>query len=245
MRIILFIFFAFTLSTSAFTQNKIHGRVLDKETGEAIKNVNIVIAGTTNGTITNSNGEFHLDLKENKAQLVLSHLTYQKLNIVLNSKKKVQNIELNKATYQMEVIDIGLSSYSGPSEFKTQKEDTFNKNLNDKIDSYTSKEINIIEDFAEFPEGLENLKAFFGINFRYPKSIITQSAAGVIYIVIKIDENGLVKQDQIIVNGDGDKNEIKNEVERLLSIMPRWYPAFQRGVAVPIKVLIPLKYSVI
>lgn len=55
----------------------IKGIVTDAESGEALKNVNIILAGTRRGTTTNEAGEFYLkDISEGKQTLEFSHIGY-------------------------------------------------------------------------------------------------------------------------------------------------------------------------
>ena len=54
----------------------VSGVVIDSLTGKPMANVNISIAGTTGGGITNESGEFHLDLPRIPAVLWFSHVGY-------------------------------------------------------------------------------------------------------------------------------------------------------------------------
>ena len=52
-------------STLAFAQNQVNGIVTDK-TGEPLIGVNVVEKGTTNGVITDFNGQFTLNVAQGK-----------------------------------------------------------------------------------------------------------------------------------------------------------------------------------
>ena len=58
-------------STLAFAQNQVNGIVTDK-TGEPLIGVNVVEKGTTNGVITDFNGQFTLNVAQGKT-LVFSY----------------------------------------------------------------------------------------------------------------------------------------------------------------------------
>lgn len=61
-------------STLAFAQNQVNGIVTDK-TGEPLIGVNVVEKGTTNGVITDFNGQFTLNVAQGKT-LVFSYVGY-------------------------------------------------------------------------------------------------------------------------------------------------------------------------
>ena len=57
-------------STLAFAQNQVNGIVTDK-TGEPLIGVNVVEKGTTNGVITDFNGQFTLNVAQGKDTRIL------------------------------------------------------------------------------------------------------------------------------------------------------------------------------
>ncbi|MDR8393131.1 TonB family protein [Aliifodinibius sp. S!AR15-10] len=67
------------------TENGITGKLVDKETGEPIAGVNIVVKGTSTGTSTNRNGEFSLEgIPEGGQEITISHVRYDMLTMKLN-----------------------------------------------------------------------------------------------------------------------------------------------------------------
>ena len=62
----------------ATAQSKLSGRVIDNETKKPLEGISLFLSHTTNGTITNSKGEFQLDhLKPGKYELVATSLNYE------------------------------------------------------------------------------------------------------------------------------------------------------------------------
>jgi len=59
---------------------KITGKIVDAVTGEPIIGCSVVVKGTTNGTISDSNGDFRLDAPDN-AVLTISYIGYLKTDI--------------------------------------------------------------------------------------------------------------------------------------------------------------------
>lgn len=66
-------------------ENKlIHGQVIDAETGQAIPGVNILLSGTTIGTVTDMDGKYQLQLTEDAQNLSFDARGYQKQQIAID-----------------------------------------------------------------------------------------------------------------------------------------------------------------
>lgn len=73
--ILLFLYVCLSLSTKA--QQPLKGRVVDAETSEAMPFVSVFVNTTTIGTTTNEKGEFFLELKPGKYEIVVSYMGYE------------------------------------------------------------------------------------------------------------------------------------------------------------------------
>ena len=83
----------------------IKGVVFDSKTNEPLPYVNILIKGTTNGTITNSNGEFELDEElAGDAVLIISFIGYKNLELKFDS---IANRKLVTIFMEEEEIALG------------------------------------------------------------------------------------------------------------------------------------------
>ena len=56
------LFLLLLTSHITFAQTNVSGKVTDARTGEAVVGVNVVVKGTTQGTITNENGEYTISV---------------------------------------------------------------------------------------------------------------------------------------------------------------------------------------
>ena len=79
---------------------KISGVITDQN-GEPIIGVNVVVKGTTNGTITGLDGDFVLEVPE-KSTLVISYIGYVQKEIAINS-NSTYNIKLMEDTQKLDV----------------------------------------------------------------------------------------------------------------------------------------------
>lgn len=76
---------------SVFGQNLIKGYVLDGQK-EPLIGVNVLVEGTTNGTITDVNGNFQISASDADVTLVFSYLGYLSQEIQVNASNKVEVI---------------------------------------------------------------------------------------------------------------------------------------------------------
>lgn len=94
-------------STLAFAQNRVTGVVTDK-TGEPLIGVNVLEKGTTNGTVTDIDGKFTVNMPHGKT-LVFSFIGFVTQEIKVTS--NVVNVVLNEDTKTLdEVVVIGYGS---------------------------------------------------------------------------------------------------------------------------------------
>jgi len=100
---LLFLCYQDSLGQQKYT---ISGFVTDN-LGEELIGANVIIAGTTRGTITNTYGFYSLTLEKGKYTLEFSYLGYitQKVEVDLKEKRKL-NIALEESTEQLEEVEI-------------------------------------------------------------------------------------------------------------------------------------------
>lgn len=97
-------------SLPAVTQQvaKLKGVILDAKTGEPIIGANVLVKGTTNGTITNFDGEYQLDAPVGSA-LVVSFIGYKTIEVKATA--NAQTIKLAEDTETLgEVIVVGYTT---------------------------------------------------------------------------------------------------------------------------------------
>jgi len=96
-----------TLGVGATAQNKvITGNVTDEQ-GEFLPGVTVVEKGTTNGTVTNVDGNFSLTIGSNAAVIVFSYIGMETQEIEIGSQSTI-NVSLKSSTIGMdEVVVVG------------------------------------------------------------------------------------------------------------------------------------------
>jgi len=103
----------FTVNTAEagiIQQIKVTGKVTDDQTGEAIPGVNIVVKGTTIGTMTDIAGSFSLSVGNRDAILVFSFIGYIIQEIPLNGRSTLNVALASEITGLEEVVVIGYGT---------------------------------------------------------------------------------------------------------------------------------------
>src|SRR5690606_40108129 len=74
----------------AIAQQQVSGTVTDYTSGEALPGVNILIQGTTTGTITDMSGNFSLSVPSSDAVLVFSFIGYETEEVTVGDRKSTR-----------------------------------------------------------------------------------------------------------------------------------------------------------
>src|SRR5688572_18641186 len=103
------ILFLLLLTTGlALAQSTVKGKVTDARTGEGVAGANVIVKGTTQGTITDANGDFSLDVPANST-LQFSFIGYISEEMAVTG--ETVDIQLSEdITSLEEVVISGLAS---------------------------------------------------------------------------------------------------------------------------------------
>jgi len=82
------------LTNTSFAQQLIRGKITDSQTGEPLAGANIVVNGTADGTSSDKNGEFSIDVSEEQHSVSVSFVGYETINIPVSGIKGQVNIPL-------------------------------------------------------------------------------------------------------------------------------------------------------
>lgn len=142
--IVIFLFLSFLATSILFAQEqKVSGRITSEDTKEPLPGVNVLIKGTYNGTITNSEGNFVLNVLSGST-LVISSIGYVTTEVsvgaetMLNIVLKVDVAQLNEVviigydTRERKNI-VGSISKFDPTETKSIPVGSFDAQLQGKV----------------------------------------------------------------------------------------------------------------
>jgi TonB-linked SusC/RagA family outer membrane protein len=80
---------AFLLTSEAFAQRSITGKVTDRETGGKLAGVRVLAKGTKVGTVSDAQGAFRLDAPAEATALVFSYIGYSKKEIAIGDQTTI------------------------------------------------------------------------------------------------------------------------------------------------------------
>ncbi len=112
IRILLLTIILMLSGLGIFAQTKISGTVTSKENGETIPGANVVVKGTTQGTITGMDGRYELAINDKNAVLECSFIGFQTVELPLNGSTEL-NFVLEASVIALdEVVAVGYSTVS-------------------------------------------------------------------------------------------------------------------------------------
>lgn len=93
-----------------FAQTTISGKVTAEDTGDPLPGVNVVVKGTSTGTVTNIDGNYSLSIPEDAETLVFSSVGYISQEVPINNQSTI-NISLSSDVKSLsEVVVIGYGT---------------------------------------------------------------------------------------------------------------------------------------
>jgi hypothetical protein len=115
---------------------------------------------------------------------------------------------------------------------------TIDIKINQDIDKLKPKYYLFVDSMPEFNGGVSGLLNFIGNNFQYPLDI---DACCKIYIQFTVSESGKMTDVKI---ARGLQELFDKELLRVFSIMPDWKPGKLDGKTVPVRVTLPIDFTI-
>ncbi|MDF9799438.1 TonB-linked SusC/RagA family outer membrane protein [Catalinimonas alkaloidigena] len=111
----------FSLNT-AWAQNTVSGTVSSAETGEALPGVNVIVKGTTVGTVTDIDGNYRLNIPQDATILVFSFIGLKEQEVTIEGRS---TIDVEMAEDARQLSEIVVQAYGASSEaLNTQQVET-------------------------------------------------------------------------------------------------------------------------
>lgn len=204
---------------SAATDNRvvIRGRVTSTEDGGGLPGVNVVIKGTTTGTVTDINGNYEIRLEDPKATLVYSFIGLESKEMPV-SNGPTMNIALNQDVAQLsEVVVVG---YGEGKEEESRAFTTF--------------------DMAEPVGGKRAFKKYLEDKMVYPREALDNKIEGKVTIQFTVETTGQISNFNVV---KGIGYGCDDEVIRLIKEGPRWAPMKRDDEPVKGRVHVRMRFS--
>ena len=101
------LFFSVAITSLSFAQQTVTGRVTDNTTTQGLPGINVIVKGTSRGTITDANGNFSIAASPGEV-LMISAVNYTPQEIIVGTNTSLSDIVLATRNAQLnEVVVIG------------------------------------------------------------------------------------------------------------------------------------------
>lgn len=155
----LFIMVFMVFGITMYSQGIVNGKITDSESGVPLSGASIVESGTSNGMISDFDGNFTLDVKSNKGSVSISYLGFDSKTIsytLSNGKFNVGDIKLNADASDLgEVVVVGRGVIDLAHDRQTPI----------AVSTITSKEIQAkAVGNVEFPEAIKSTPSVYVSN---------------------------------------------------------------------------------
>jgi len=205
----------------------IAGQVIVKTTGEGLPGTAVIIKGTTNGTLTNGNGEYALEVGDRNASLIFSCVGFKTEEIPVSNNTKI-NVELQEDVLMLDF------------EHGNKMQDMSNQPQKPKKESIGNEKMYVmVEDNPEYPGGTDALQKFLQENILYPEAAKRNGIQGIVIVQYTIDGKGMVKNAKVM---RGVSPELDKEALRVTNLITGWKPAMQNGKSITRVVSMPVKF---
>ncbi len=205
-----------SVQSFATTQKVIQGKVLSAEDGTPLPGVNIVVKGTTTGTVTDMQGNYQLISNTPDPTLVYSFIGLQSQEVKSNN-QEVINVNLQSDVSQLsEVVVTGYSPM--------------------KDDANREPVIKL----AEPAGGRRAYDKYLKNSLRYPQQALDNQVKGRVTIQFTVHADGSLDEFNIL---KGLGYGCDEEVIRLVKDGPTWSPTTEDNVAVESEVRVRVKFA--
>jgi TonB family protein len=193
----------------------IWGQVLSSEDGQPLPGVNVVLQGTSEGTVTDVNGKYQVAVEAINAKLVFSFVGFQTKEVQVGSKKEV-NINLGPDLTQLsEVVVTGAAA---------------------RDDSQNPPVVRL----AEPAGGRKAYDKYLENSLRYPVEAITKKIKGRVTVKFTVRTDGALDEFSVVKSLGYGCDE---EVLRLVKEGPSWSPTLEDNIPVESEVLVKVRFD--
>jgi len=90
-----------------------------------------------------------------------------------------------------------------------------------------------------FRDGRTGLRKFIEQELKYPPEAKKSGDEGYVIVIFTVDEEGKVKNPQIV---NGDRDYFNEEALRVVNVFPKWIPGKVDGIPSPVHVSVPIEF---
>ncbi len=199
---------------SSFLPNVIRGQVTAVEDGSPIPGVNVLVSGSTIGTVTNEQGNYEVIIHNSNPTLVYSFIGLQSTEV--KADRSEVNVQMATDVTQLsEVVTVGYGAQAGESYPPTV-------------------------DLAHPEIGNRAFKQYLEENLSYPDQAKTNKVEGRVTVQFTVEANGVLSSFTIL---RGIGSGCDEELIRLIKEGPKWIPTKKDNLPLQDKAKVRLKFE--
>ena len=199
-------------------KTKLKMKVVD-EKGAPIIAATVLVANTTNGTITDENGNFTLEVGTDQSiQVAYIGMSTVTMSVKDCLKKADQTIVLTESDTKKDVKVIAPAPQAVVSDDQT---------------------FSVVEQMPEYPGGMRAGLEFMARNLRYPAKAQEAGKQGRVIVQFVVRKDGSLSDFKVLRPVDP---WLDAEAIRVISTMPKWKPGMQDGKPVSVKFTLPVTF---
>lgn len=223
-------------AVAADLTKSVSGTVKD-DAGKPLENAVIVIKGTTVGTVSDASGRFALKDVPDDAVLVVSYVGFETKVVSVKAAGSSISVTMNKSTTVIDTVSVGPvpPPPPPPPASTAAKSKTAPEAGSGEGDVFV-----VVEEMPQFPGGMEAMMQWIASRMKYPEQAKKDGIQGVVYVGYIVNKAGKVESVEVERSASP---LLDAEAVRVVSEMPDWTPGTQRGKAVDVKLVIPIKFS--
>ncbi|MGE0770165.1 MAG: TonB family protein [Cyclobacteriaceae bacterium] len=208
--------------SAAISSGVVQGRVTSAEDGSGLPGVNVVVKGTTTGTVTDATGHYQIETGMPQPTLVFSFIGLQSM--------EVQAAEDRTLDVALPLVDVAqLSEVVVTGYGVTGGKDTY-----EGVANYPTLQL------TQPVGGKEQFQAYLSRNVQYPQAAIENKAEGRVTVQFTVGADGTLK-DFITIRDIG--HGCAEELIRLIKEGPSWTPTQRNGIKMDDKVRVRFKFE--
>lgn len=199
-------------------KTKLKMKVVDEE-GKPIIAATVLVANTTNGTITDENGNFTLEVGiDQSIQVAYIGMSTVAMSVKDCLKKADQTIVLTESDTKKDVKVVASAPQAVTSDDQT---------------------FSVVEQMPEYPGGMRAGLEFMARNLRYPTKAREAGKQGRAIVQFVVRKDGSLSDFKVLRPVDP---WLDAEAIRVISTMPKWKPGMQEGKPVSVKFTLPVTF---
>ena len=187
-------------STISYGQHTLSGKITD-DSGEALIGATILEKGTSNGTVSDFNGNYEITVSSSTATLMISYTGYADIEILLEGQQRLTST-LNESEEELdEIVVTGFSGVVGRARKRVESIQSIPESVTAlNSDGIEKSGINNIADFAELVPNMKLSESqAAGVNFLVVRGIpqIRNADAPIAFVIdgVTIPDPALLNQE--------------------------------------------------